>query len=398
MKQVIDKWVALAQQYSKQNNWDHAGHAYAKAADAAGALGQHDAAWRAWKAAGGCWRHADELSRALVALRRAYALLDTKRTEAAAIAIQMMSALAKLGQLERAQQVYEDIAELPLPDHLVAPLLNTRIELHLATGAGSKAAFLLQQLSKCQSPRARWYAVYRQGQLALFAGHFGAARKTLLGLLERTQVKDVPNDVAAVHTSLGELYYLSEDFYKATQHFELSSQQYQQLGRPSLRWIAEAGQMHAVADLGIQPLPSWADPGIALAKKQGLVPLEVILRIAKGIALAPMDPDESEHELFHSMDLSEASHLWVLAGRARLEWATRLESPADLRLAALQEAEHLAGCSMPLLTRIRLARAQALAESNPEDARILATKARKRFVTMGMAHSTARADLLLSTL
>lgn len=180
--------------------------------------------------------------------------------------------------------------------------------------------------------------------------------------------------------------------------YEEAAEVWRELGREAPAWRCTAGAVRAMVHLGVQPLQSFLDRGIDRAVDRGLLPLEVELRTARGLAGVAYDPHRAEEDLVRALDLAEECGLVVEAGRVRMHWAVRLPGDPRRHLERLEVAEVLLVGDRPYEALTTLARARLLATFDLPAARQCARQAAERAAAVEMTGAAEVARHLLRQL
>ena len=381
-------------------DWKAAADAYAAAAHIAGMGGRVEEAWRAWFAAGSCWRRADDVVQAERCLRRALELTEIGGQACLLTAPQLAGTLADLGDAEAAEDLLESIAAEAGTIELDAVFVDTRISALLTLGRKEAARVLLASLEERRLEGPEGIAVRaRSAQLLALDGELVRARQEWrkLGSGKHALSGD-PILRATVLGGLAEVDLLLGEERRALDQFEEASECWREAGRESLAWRAEAGRIRAMVALGVTPFPGLLTTGLEYAREHRLRPLEIGLLLARGLALVSSDAHDAEEDLTEAMELAMMSGLPVLVGRAAFARAGRLPIDDEQRQHLLDTAAMASVSHVPLAARVALARARLLARFDPVQARRVARACLPRLEHMHMRREVLAARALVRQL
>ncbi len=390
--------VADAEQLSADQQWGAAALAWARAAAMATEAQSRESARMAWDKAGEAWRRDDRLDSAVRALKMALGLSDDP--DAAVIAqIKLSGALGEMGRFAEAEALCR-VAESKAPagSPLRGLVLDTWSSNLLALGDKATARKLVSELAGLRG-HAGVAGQFRLAQLARLDGDFADAARHLAAVTEamagdpRTR-----SGLAAAHAELGEVALLRGDVEDAVAFFREAFDGQQAAGRHVLKWRAEAARIRVMIASDVEPLMGGLDAGIRYAVERDMLVLEADLRIARGMALAARRPDVAGEDLEAAAAISDESKAPLRSGRARLEWASRLDGGVDRRLAVLGRAREQLAMSRPWVARVDLASARLLAMRDRAAALKLAAAAMAQFAAMHMRLDQERAAELMQRL
>lgn len=379
-----------------RQEWSGAAEAFASAAHVAGMSGRTEPAWRAWLAAGACWRRADQPIDAERSLRRAMGLVELGGEAALATIPHLAGVLLDRGQPEAAEELFEGaVAEVAARSESPT-FLDTRIGVLLALGRKEAARVLLASLSTRKEPDAVLAAKVRETQIRALDGELSRARGAW-----RRMVVTLYNDPAtragagAALAGLAEVELLLGETRSALERFEESARAWREVGRRSLAWQAEARRVGAMVTIGVQPMPGMLDSAFAFAEDRGMKPLLARLHLARGVGQAGNDPDRAEEDLAVATELAMQMGLPLLVGRTAYERAMRLPGSDQQRLNLLDTAAMALVSHVPLAARVALARARLLAGFDPAQARSVARTCLPHLEAMNMSRDATAARSLL---
>lgn len=378
--------------------WGEAAEVYARAAHFAGMRGRVPDAWRAWRAAGECWRRDDQPREAERCLRRAFELTEPGGEAAELTAPVLAGVLGDLGEAEAAEDLLESVAAEHGSRTPAPTFIDTRLGLLLQLGRKEAARVLLASLEDGAGPaRLAWRM--RTAQLQTIDGELARARTGWRRLgVELGRDELTAPGVPAALIGLAEVLVLLGEEREALEHFQVAAEGAREVGRHSLAWRAEAGRVRAMVDLGVQPMPGMLDAGVAFAEGRGLRPLEASLRLARGLSTVEHAPERAEEDLSLAMDLAMQAGLTVLVGRAAYARALRLPGADPQRRHLLDTAAMAVVSHVPLAARVALARARLLARFDPLQARSVARACLPRLERMGMTRDLLAARALVRQL
>jgi tetratricopeptide (TPR) repeat protein len=190
---------------------------------------------------------------------------------------------------------------------------------------------------------------------------------------------------AACAAELGEIALIRGEYQTAMGLFAESARAWERASRASPRWAAEAAR--GVAASWIDPEGIGLDVGVAWATRRGLVGLEAILRLARGLCAARGDVASGSKDLMCAQELADGMRARLFAGRVR--WLRCTLGLGDLRELERSVVE-LTGDS-GWWSQAALALAESLDRADRARALQLAIGAQACFVTMGLLDEQARA-------
>lgn len=388
-----------AQQRTQARDWPRAADTFAAAAHVAGMGGKIPEAWKAWKAAGACWRRADDVAQAERCLRRALELTEPGGEAHLHTVPQLAGVMLDLGLAEAAEELLEGAAADAPGPVTSAIFLDTRIGALLALGrkeAGRVQLASLRGRARADLDARRAVDV-RVAQLQVLDGELVRARKAWRRMLNASPMGSSPLTASILGGLAGVSSLLGEE-RESLELYQDCEALWRRAGRESQAYSALAGRVRMMVALGITPLPGLMDAGIAFAEERGMRPLLAGLLLSRGLARCETDPLGADEDLQRVMELGMECGSPVLVGRAAHERARRLpmseaEADAMLETAAMAVVSHV-----PLAGRVALARARHLARTQPRQARALAAACLPRLERMGMRREVLAARALIRQL
>lgn len=378
--------IAAAEAHARDHDWGAAAVEYARAAARAGQSGDRATARQAWEAAGEAWRRDDRPETAAQALERS--LESTPEGPSAALGrLKLAGVLSELGRTADAVRLLDDAASALPAGPLHALVLDTWLEALFAMGDRAQADVVAYRLSAHvgglgdTDPVLAMAVAFREGQIARLDGRLAdAAGKFALVIAEVEDLPDAVPALAAAEAELAEIASLRGDWADALALWDQARDRFARVGRRALDWRAEAGRVRAAVDAGTMVMVPALDEGIAVAAERAMVPLEVDLRIARGVARAVSDAAGARQDLELAIAAADGCGLRWRAGRGRLELARRVATDAtEIVSLAERAAEALTG-NEPWRWRAIATSAAARGDTN----RLIACLA--RFEGMEMSH------------
>jgi tetratricopeptide (TPR) repeat protein len=386
--------MAAAERRTAHRDWGEAARSYEAAADLAVRSGSAEPAWRAWTAAGECWRRDDRPIEAERCLRRALELTEPAGTAAAATVPPLAAVLGDLGAAELAEDLLESVAAEQAPGALLAPLHDTRAGLLVGLGRKEAARVQVQSLRGCGKV-ADLPVRFRDAQLLALDGELGRARTAWRRLVATLHRGGEPAGVGAALSALGDVELLLGAEREAMLRYQAAAEAWEAAGRRAPAWFAHAGRVRAMVALGVHPLPAMLEEGIAFAEDRGMIPLASALRTARGAALAEHAPDRARADLERALEDAMTVGLPLQVGQAAYELATRLCLPETQQQNLLETAAMAFVSHVPLAARVALARARLLARFDAVQARTVARSCVPLLERMGMARDLVAARALV---
>ena len=392
----LSEIMARADAHLAEAAWGAAAVSYAHGAAIAGRAGDRTTAGLAWERAGECWRRDDRPSSAAQALELAVSHAGEASAGASA-RVKLAAVLGELGQSEVSARLCEAALGGDPDPTTRAIALDTWVDSLIGLGRREEARVRLDELGRVAVGGLGIARLFREAQLARLFGRLDDATAALGEAL--TTLGDAPGaqiGVAAAEAELAEVAALRGDLAEALELYDGAMRKFQALGRPSLGWRAEAGRVRAAIDVGLRPLTTLLDEGVAYAEGRGLLVLELDLRLARAVGTrAGRDGAAPVADLVRAIEIASRGGLLHRRGRARIELARHRRDQAPT-LTAQAEAD-LVGHE-PWSARARLARAHAVREFEPRVARDLALAALVRFEAMDMARDAEDANALAQEL
>lgn len=392
----LSEVMGRADAHVAEGAWGAAAVLYAHGGAIASRAGDRTTAGLAWERAGECWRRDDRPSSAAQALELAVSHAGEASAGASA-RVKLAAVLGELGQSEVATRLCEAALGGTSDPTTRAIALDTWVDALLALGRREEARVRLDELGRVAVGGLGIAKLFREAQIARLFGRLDDATAALGEAL--TTLGETPGGaigVAAAESELAEVAALRGDLAEALDLYDSATRKFQVLGRFSLGWRAEAGRVRAAVDVGLRPLTTILDEGIAYAEARGLLVLELDLRLARAVGTrAGRDGTAPAADLVRAIELATRGGLLHRRGRARIELARHRRDQAPT-LTAQAEAD-LVGHE-PWVARARIARAHAVREFEPRLARDLALSATARFEAMEMARDAEDAAALAQEL
>lgn len=354
MTTSFEDMVHEAIEAMQARRWGAAAALYARAAMWATDRGQLDATRELWSLAGEAWRRDDHPQLAARALRTALQLPQKDPDSTALNRLRLAAVLSAGGNGQGALELCRlALAEAEEGTALQAMALDSCVGTLLGFGSKEEARPLVVRLGE---PLA---AAFRRGELARLDGRFQDATTEFHAVLEAVaDRKDAEGAQAAAQGELAETALQQGEPREAAERFEAAGKLHEQAGRRALALRCEAGRVRAVVESGAFAMPSRIEDGIRFAEERGMVMLCAELRLVRGMALAERDGAKASDDLGYVVQLADRVGARLLAGRARLQAAMRLNLPEDRRRRLLEEAVRALADSVP-----QRARAEALLQT-----------------------------------
>ena len=337
---VTDRVAALladAEARAARADWDGAARAWMRVAEMALAEHRVAPAVQTLDAAAEALRRADRPRDAAGALQRALALADEPR-----LLVRWAGCQLELGRGAAAA----DAATRALARGEEPIALDTWIGAVFAVGRTAEVRGAVERLVALDATA----GAFRTAQLARLDGALDRSDAALAAV-----PVEHPSAAAAVAGERAENALLRGAAADAVAGFAEAAALHRAAGRLALAWRSEAGQVRATVAAGATPLRVALDEPLREARARGMPLLEADLRLARGVAAG--GGSRATPDLQRAAQLADAAGDRLRGGRARLEWAARVEGAPALRERLLTEAVALLADHVLLAERARALRA-----------------------------------------
>jgi tetratricopeptide (TPR) repeat protein len=339
--------VASALQVARR--WEQAGRAWIEAARLAIDASATSAARQALDAAGEAFRRDDRLEEARRALDMVMELRPTA-DEASLVRIRLAGIAAEQGRVEEGLACCRSITKGP--PALRAMALDTEIGLLWLGGRKvtiRERLVALVELERLLPREGTIAARFRTAQLLRADGELLQAEAQFLALIEELRGREGSDaGIAAIRSELAENDLLRGETESAIEGFGRARELHATAGRQGLAFRAEGGRVRAAVQAGLDILCASLDEGLVFATDRSLRSLELELRVALGTLLAFRGASEASSVLKAAIQSASGAGMRLLAGRARLELATRTPLPPEQRQRELEHARSELEDHLPL--------------------------------------------------